>query len=396
MTETDHNRAPTHAPAVLQIIPNLNAGGAERTTVDMTRALVEAGYRAIVASEGGRMRGEVYDAGGEMIRLPVASKNPAKMATNIARLAQIIREEHVSLVHARSRAPAWSAYYAAKRCGVPFVTTYHGIYNAKGRLKRLYNSIMARGDVVIANSEWTADHIRSTYGDLAKRVAVIPRGIDLSAFNPADVEPARVAWLRHQWGVDDGERIVLLPGRFARWKGQHILVKALAKLKRAGRLPKDVRAVMAGDSRGHSDYVAKIHELAWDTGLQEVVIVSGHIDDMPAAYVAASVVVSASTDPEAFGRVPPEAAAMGRPIIATDHGGARETMLPGESGILVPPGDPAALADALDRLLSAPEETLAGMGARGQAFVKTRYTVERMCADTLAVYRELLSQAPKT
>ena len=381
---------------MLQIVPRLNVGGSERTTVDVARALVDAGYRALVVSEGGRMRGELYDVGGEMIRLPVASKNPATILANIGRLAQIIRQERVGLVHARSRAPAWSAYYAARRCGVPFVTTYHGIYNAKGRLKRRYNSIMARGDAVIANSQWTADHIRATYRGLAERIVVVPRGLDLSAFDPADVEPGRIARLRHQWGIDAGERVILLPGRFARWKGHLVLVRAMARLKRLGRLPPDVRVVMVGEARGHSDYVMKIQEAIWDAGLRDVVLLSGHVDDMPAAYLASSIVISASTDPEAFGRVPAEASAMGRPIIATDHGGARETILAGESGLLLRPGDGVGLSDALARLLATPPEKLAEMGAKGRAHVQARYTVERMCADTLEVYRELLSKTPQS
>ncbi len=396
MGPADLSRAPAPGLAILQVVPHLNMGGAERTTIDMVRALTTAGYRALVVSEGGRMRGELYDAGGEMIRLPVGSKNPATMIANIGQLARIIREERVALVHARSRAPAWSAYYATRRCGVPFVTTYHGIYNAKGRLKRRYNSVMARGDIVIANSQWTADHIRATYRGLAKRIAVIPRGLDLSAFDPADVEPKRIARLRHYWGIDSGERIVLLPGRFARWKGHLVVVRAVARLKRLGRLPPDVRFVMVGEGRGHSDYVAKIQATIWDAGLQDIVILSGHVDDMPAAYLASSIVLSASTDPEAFGRVPAEAAAMGRPVIATDHGGARETILADVSGLLLPPGDAFALADALAKLLAAPQEQLAEMGAKGRAYVETRYTVERMCADTLGVYRELLSLAAQS
>jgi glycosyltransferase involved in cell wall biosynthesis len=380
---------------VLQIIPRLNMGGAERTTIDIARALTQAGWRALVACDGGRMRSQLYDAGGELIRLPVASKNPLTMLSNTNQLVRIIREQQVSLVHARSRAPAWSALRAARRCGVPFVTTYHGIYNANTRLKRYYNSVMARGDVVIANSQWTADHIRVTYPHLAGRIVIIPRGLDLSAFDPASVTPERVATLRHQWGLDQDERVVLMPGRFARWKGHLVLVRALGRLARAGKLPPDLRVVMAGDARGHSDYVAKIREAVWTMSLPDVVILSGHVDDMPAAYLAATVVVSASTDPEAFGRVPPEAEAMGRPVIATDHGGARETMLPGESGLLLPPGDAKALADALEQLLTAPPEKLAEMGAKGQAHIKTRYSVERMCADTLAVYRDLIGQPPK-
>jgi glycosyltransferase involved in cell wall biosynthesis len=375
---------------ILQIVPSLEAGGAERTTIDIARALTQAGHRALVASEGGRLTDELTTAGGEWIALPVAAKNPLTLLTNATRLAEIIRERKVSLVHARSRAPAWSALVAAKRTGIPFVTTYHGIYAANGPLKRFYNSVMLRGDATIANSEWTAEHIRKTYGPRVRRLVVIPRGIDLTYYNPANISPDRVARLRELWGLAEGERVVLLPGRLTRWKGQLVFLAAVGLLKRSDRWPQGVRAVMAGHAQGRDDYVAELTQAINRNELNRIALVSEHVGDMAAAYLASDIVVSASTDPEAFGRVPPEAGAMGRAVIATDHGGARETLLAGQSAVLVPPGDATALAGALADLLARTPAELAVMGAKGRAHVSRRYRVERMCAETLALYRELI------
>jgi len=184
-------------PAVLQIVPSLNAGGAERTTLDIARALVANGFRALVASEGGRLESELIRCGGELIRMPVARKSLHTIISNAGAIANVIRRENVLLVHARSRAPAWSALIAARRTKIPFVTTYHGVYNGKTRLKRWYNSIMARGDAVIANSEWTGSHILSTYRFQPKHLTIIPRGVDLVKFDPASVEPERIEAFRN-------------------------------------------------------------------------------------------------------------------------------------------------------------------------------------------------------
>ncbi len=377
---------------MLQIVPSLDAGGAERTTIDIARALREAGWTALVASEGGRLEGELAATGAELIRLPVASKNPRTVYANAARLADLIRTRNISLVHARSRGPAWSALMAARRTNIPFVTTYHGIYNAKGPLKRWYNSVMARGDAVIANSEWTANHIRKTYPSADKRLVVIPRGLDLDQFDPGNVAPERIARMRQSWGIGAGERVVLLPGRLARWKGQLVLLDALHRLRQHNLFPPGTRAVIAGDAQTRDSYRDEIRQAITSHGLDGMAVLSDHLTDMPAAYLAAHIVVSASTDPEAFGRVAPEAAAMGRPVIATDHGGARETVLAGTSGLLTPPGDAAALADALAGLLARTPERLAAMGQSGRAHVRDRFTVTRMCADTLGVYRRLIEE----
>lgn len=387
---TDHSKS--GAPCVLQIVPSLDAGGAERATIDIARALKEAGWTALVASTGGRLESELAAAGGEMIRMDAASKNPRVLFANAALLTDIIRIRNISLIHARSRAPAWSALLAARRANIPFVTTFHGIYNAKGPLKRWYNGVMARGDAVIANSEWTAGHIRNTYPAAEKRLVTIPRGLDLAFFDPATVAPERVAQLRAQWGIRDGERIVLLPGRLARWKGQLVLLDALASMRQRFLVPQGMRAVIVGDAQARDSYRDEIRERIARHGLSDIVTLSDHLSDMPAAYLTAEIVVSASTDPEGFGRVAPEAAAMGRPVIATDHGGARETVLAGVSGLLTPPGDAAALAGALVDLFARTPERLAAMGAAGRAHVRERFTVARMCAETLAVYRNLIAR----
>jgi glycosyltransferase involved in cell wall biosynthesis len=379
-------------PAILQVIPRLDAGGAERTTIDMARALERGGWRSLVASEGGRMEPLLADTGVELSRMPLNSKAPHTIFANAGRLAKLIRTRDVKLIHARSRAPAWSALLAARRTGIPFVTTYHGIYNASNPFKRYYNSVMVRSDAVIANSRWTADHIAREHGTSCDRIAVIHRGVDLEEFDPAGVLPDRIAALRAQWNVDEHRMIVLLPGRLTRWKGQLVFLAALAQLATAGALD-NVRAVMAGDAQGRNDYTAELRAAIAQNGLEGTVRIAPHIIDMPAAYLASDIVVSASTDPEAFGRVAAEAGAMGRPVIASNHGGARETVLPNRSGLLIPPGNTEALGHALSSLLSAPDEERRGMGQAGREHVRDNFSLERMCADTIAVYRRLLSQA---
>ena len=381
---------PARSVSVLQVIPSLDTGGAERTTIDIAKALAAAGFRPLVASEGGRLEGELRESGGELIRMKLDTKQPLNILANARALDRLLRAENIGIVHARSRAPAWSALIAARRTGTIFVTTYHGIYNARTPLKRWYNSVMIRSDAVIANSQWTAQHIRSVYRIRPKRLAVIPRGVDLARFDPSKINPSDVQSLRQQWGVREQDRVLLLPGRMTRWKGQLVLIDALARLRRESRL-QNVRAVLAGDAQGRNDYLAEIATVIDKSGLRQVVMVAAYIDAMPVAYSAADIVISASTDPEAFGRVPAEAAAMGRPVIATDHGGARETILAGISGLLTDPGDATVLAEAIADLLGRSEGERRAMGERGRAHVQANYSVERMQDQTLKLYRSLLA-----
>ena len=371
-------------------MPRLDAGGAERTTIDMAGALAHEGWRALVVCAGGRMMGELEAAGGEWIAMDAASKSPITILANAIRIKRIIARENVKLVHARSRAPAWSALIAARMAGVPFVTTYHGIYSASNALKRWYNSVMVRGDAVIANSEWTAARIQREYRQAPKRVVVIPRGVDTHVFDPAGIAPDRITALHQQWKVQGGDVVVLLPGRLTRWKGQGVLIDALAQMKRAGTLDR-IHAVLAGDAQGRDAYEAELRAAVATAGLTDSVCIPGHVSDMAAAYAAADIVVSASVEPEPFGRVPAEAGAMAKPVIATDHGGARETVLPGHSGVLTPPDDARALATALEQMIALGDDGRRSMGAAGRTHILGRYTSERMCSATLALYREILS-----
>jgi glycosyltransferase involved in cell wall biosynthesis len=376
-------------PAILQIVPTLNAGGAERSTIEMAATLTRAGFAPLVASEGGRMVPELEAVGGEWICMPANAKSPWLLIANARRYARIIREWNVVLVHARSRAPAWSALWATRRTHTPFVTTWHGAYSAENAAKRFYNSVMLRGDAVIANSQWTADHIRSVYSFRPKKLVVVPRGVDPAVFDPGSVSPDRVSHLRTQWNAREGDIVVLLPGRLTRRKGHLVLIDALGKLAREfGKL----RAVFAGEPHRHDEFAAELVRAIERQQLAHIVTIAGHVQDMAAAYLAADIVVSAKIEPEAFGRVAAEAAAMERPVIATNHGGAREIVLPNISGYLVPPGDSDALTAALRNLVEAGVDGRAAMGVRGRKHVLSRFTLARMTGDTLALYRELLMQ----
>jgi len=374
-------------PVVLQVLPALVTGGAERGTVDVAAAIVAAGWTSLVVSTGGPMVGEVERAGGEHIVMPLDTKNPIGIHANAERLAGLIYDRGVDIVHARSRAPAWSAFLAAKRMGCHFVTTYHGTYNAQNAFKRWYNSVMARGERVIAISEFIAEHVRARYDVGDDRLVTIPRGIDLAVFDPTRVSAERIIALANAWRLPDGMPVIMLPGRLTRWKGQTVLIEALAALGRT-----DVRCLLVGSDQGRTGYREKLQHLIAQRGLDRIVHIVDLCRDMPAAYMLADVVVSASTDPEAFGRVAAEAQAMGRPVVATDHGGARETVIPGETGWLVPARDPAALSTAIAEALAIPPETRDRLGAASRAHVAKSFTVERMCASTLAVYRSVLGR----
>ena len=374
-------------PVILQIVPRLDIGGAERGTVDMARAIVEAGGTAIVVSEGGVLEAELLRAKARHVVLPVASKSPFTIHRNISRLVDLIRSEDVDLVHVRSRAPAWSALPAARRTGRPLVTTFHAPYNAGGSLKRRYNSIMARGDRVIAISDFIARHVRETYGVGDDRLRRIHRGVDVVGFDPSAVSSERVASLAARWNLPDGVPVVMLPGRLARWKGQSVMVEAMAQLAR-----QDVVCLLVGVGSGHDGLRRELEQQIAARGLQGRVVPIDGCQDMAAAYRLADVVVSASTDPEGFGRVAVEAQAMGVPVVATNHGAALETVEPGVTGWLVPPGEPLALAQAVGAALDLDEEARVCLAAIARARVVEQFSRARMCAATLAVYRELLPQ----
>jgi len=365
---------------VLQVLP----GGVERGALEIARAVVEAGGRALVASAGGRLEGRLRACGAETIVGPFDSKNPLTILRNARRLVEIIRAEPVDVVHARSRAPAWSAWAAARRAGAPFVTTWHGVYGAREPFKKLYNGVMARGRPTIAISQFVADMIARDYGLDPRNIALIPRGADMDAFAEERVSGERTVALARAWGlVEAPQPLVMLPSRLSRWKGLEDFVNAAAAVK-ARRGPDFIFVIVGGD--GGSGYAERLFQQARDLGCLDVIRIVGACDDMPAAYKLAAVVVSASTQPEAFGRVAVEAQAMGRPVIATDHGGARETVAHGRTGWLYPPGDARALAEAVAQALALDPSARAHMGMAGRARVASRFTVAAMQRATLDVY----------
>ena len=371
-------------PAVLQIVPRLVSGGAERGTVELAGALVAAGWTSFVASGGGPLERDIVRSGTTHLTLPLASKNPLIMRRNATALARLIRHLGIDIVHARSRAPAWSAWSAASATGRHFVTTFHNAYDAGVSVKRWYNSVMARGERVIAISQFVANYAAQVYGIGPDRLRTIPRGVDLDIFDPIRVGAERIVGLARRWRLPDGAPVVMLPARLTRWKGGLDFIAAIAALGRH-----DICCLLLGPEQRRG-FRRELEASIERNGLAGLFRIVEECRDMPAAYMLADVVVSASSDPEGFGRVIIEAQAMGRPVVATAHGGSRETIEPGITGWLVPPRDPPALAGAIDWALSLSEAERSRFARRTIAHIASRYTRQAMCARTIEVYEELL------
>lgn len=359
----------------------------------MAQAISRAGGLALVASAGGRLEPDLEAAGGELIRLPVHSKNPLTVIANAFKLARIVRQRRVSIVHARSRAPAWSAYLAARMTRTPFVTTFHAIYNARSPLKSLYNSVMARGDVIIANSEYTREHVLHKYHVRhADSVVAIPRGADIERFDRAKVSDEAVAAQRAQWGLtpDDPRCVVIAPARLTRWKGQRVLIDAAAIVE--ARRPGALKVILAGDAQGRTHYLQEVQAAIRAAKLQQTVALPGHVSNMPRAFAASDIAVFPVTEPEAFGRGAVEAQAMGVPVIASNLGGFTETVKEGETGLLIPAGAATALAGALERMLDLSPAERAEMGRQGRDHARALYSTAALQAATIAVYERVLGR----
>jgi glycosyltransferase involved in cell wall biosynthesis len=372
-------------PAVLQIVPRLVSGGAERGTVELAAALATAGWTSYVASAGGPLERDLARAGATHLTLPLAAKNPFVIHRNARLLRRLIERLGIDIVHARSRAPAWSGWSAARATSRHFVTTFHNAYHDGSWLKRRYNSVMARGARVIAISDFVADHAARVYGVGAERLRTIPRGVDLEYFAPHRVGGPRIAALAREWRLPDAAPVAILPGRLTRWKGGLDFIAAAALLGRS-----EVCWVLVGAEQ-HSGFRRELEAAIVAAGSSGIFRLVDECRDMPAAYMLADVVVSASSNPEGFGRVIVEAQAMGRPVVATDHGGARQTIVPGVTGWLVPPRAPAALAAAIAAALALGPEERALLARHATAHIAgSEFTAAAMCARTIAVYEELL------
>ncbi|MCT6855210.1 glycosyltransferase family 4 protein [Bombella sp. ESL0385] len=377
-------------PVILQLLPALGIGGLERGAVDMAEAINQAGGRALVAAERGALVSRLRYVGGEHVEMAFHKRVSLRyFFSRVAMLRRLIRQEGVSLVHARSRYPALVAAVACRKENIPLVTTWHGDHQARFWLKKWYNSGLVRGQRVIAVSEHIGERLRKEYRVGEDRLRVIPRGSDPAVFALEAVHGSQMHTLLERWRVGDESRIVLMPGRLTRWKGQECLIEALGYLA-AHHPEQEWICVMVGPGE-ERPYAQMLQKLAEERGIASRLRFAGVCHDMAAAYKLAHIVVVPSLRPEPFGRVPVEAQMMGRWVIGSARGGLKETIHHGETGTLVPAGDSRALAMALREVLDVPPELMAERQDEIRAHALARYTKQHMQQATLGVYDELLS-----
>ena len=377
---------------ILQVLPALEQGGVERGTLEIASALTAAGIPNAVASAGGRLVHALDDLGVEHLALPLDRKNPFTLRKCAKKLAEYCEKEDVTLMHVRSRAPAWAVKWASKRCGVKWIATFHGVYGTKPKfLKIPYNRVMLQGERTIAISEYVRRHILDTYkGVDPERLVLIHRGANTGAFSP-DAVPREV-WMAkktEQYGFEADRPVITLPGRLTRWKGQEVFLEALGMMRN-----RRFGVLILGSDQGRTDFSDHLRTMAGRLSDEPRVEFRDHTSQMPLVYALSDIVVNASSaQPEAFGRTIPEAQATGRLVLATAHGGACETVKDGETGFLVPPGDAKAMAEKLDEMLEMPEEAKAKMRAAAVESVRANFSTAKMCEKTLALYRELHGEA---
>lgn len=379
---------------ILVIVPTLQSGAAEIGTLELVRNLARAGHTTIVLSSGGRLEGSVIAAGGEFLRADVASKNPFVMMRNATMIARLVRQRGCDVIHAHGRAPAWSAFVAAKLTRVPFVTSWYKGFREQNFFKRIYNGVMARGDRIIAVSDQIAELACERYGAPWERITVIPASVDLQQFDPATVTSERVENIRRSFGVRAEDKVILVTGRILRRKGHHIVVRAAHRLKEMG--CRDFVCVLIGEDHERSRYAGELWDQVLATDTADVVRLIGPVDDMPAAYQASMAVVSAATQEEGLQHAILEAQAMERPVIVSDLGAGPDIVLAPPSvpedrmtGLRFAAGDDQALAAALIRLFSMPESWRKGIGQRGREWVAGHFNAPAVSEMTLKLYSEI-------
>ncbi|MGN0847246.1 MAG: glycosyltransferase family 4 protein [Kiritimatiellia bacterium] len=372
---------------ILQILPSLQMGGVERGTIEIARAMKEAGIPNVVASQGGPMVQQLEALGIPHFTLPLMSKNPFTIRANAGRLAALAKKESVTLMHVRSRAPAWSVHWASKQCGIPWISTFHGVYGTKPRfLKIPYNRIMLEGLRTICVSDYVKRHVLETYHPDPAKLVRIHRGADTDAFRPDACDPEKV-WAKKcdYYKFRPQDPVITLPGRLTFWKGQTVFLEALTLMRH-----KKLGVLFIGSDQGRTAYSDYLRELASKLPDETRVVFRDHTREMQKVYALSDIVVNASSaQPEAFGRTIPEAQAMGRLVVGTAHGGACETIEDGKTGWLVPPNDAPALAAKLDEILDLSEERKEQVRTAAIASVRTNFSTAKMCAATLDLYRSL-------
>ncbi len=378
---------------VLQVIPRLGYGGAETGCFDLAHYLYENNFKSYLATSGGPLLKYLNKKKVKLFRLPVQSKNPVLIFLNSIVLIFIIIIYNIDIVHARSRAPAWSCLIATKLTGRKFVTTFHGTYNFNSSIKKWYNSVMVRSDLIIAGTNFIFSHIQNNYSkylNSKKRFLVIFRGINLEYFNPKKIKENDKKLLRKKWNIEDEKKVILLPGRLTTWKGQEMFIDAISKLKEISQ-DKNFVAVILGSDQGRSIYKKKLIRLVEQHRLNNEIIFVDHLDVMPIAYEISDLVVSSSIEPEAFGRVSVEAQAMEKPIIASNIGGSNETIINDKTGFLFETGNVKNLSEKLNEVLNLSDVTRNGIGAEGRKNVIAKFNVEKMCYSTYSEYKKLLN-----
>ena len=378
---------------ILQVIPKLGYGGAETGCFDLAHFLHENNCKSYIVTSGGPLLKFINRKKVKIIRLPVQSKNPILILLNTIILTLIIISLNINIVHARSRAPAWSCLIATKLTRRKFVTTFHGTYNFKSDLKKWYNSVMVRSDLIIAGSNFIFSHIKENYSKYLskdKKFLVIFRGINTDYFNPKKITESDKNLLRKKWNITNEKKIILLPGRLTEWKGQEMFIEAISILKKSS--PElDFTAVILGSDQGRKIYKKKLIRLVEQHRLNNNIVFVDHLELMPIAYEISHVVVSSSIEPEAFGRVSVEAQSMEKPIIASDIGGSNETIINDKTGFLFTASDTKNLSEKLNEVLNLSEVTLNGIGAEGRKNVIVKFNVEKMCNTTYSEYKKLIN-----
>tara|TARA_B100001113_G_scaffold350781_1_gene348584 strand:- start:642 stop:1796 length:1155 start_codon:yes stop_codon:yes gene_type:complete len=378
---------------VLQVIPKLGYGGAETGCYDIAHFLPENNCKSFIVTSGGELTKFIDRKKVKLIRLPVHSKNPLMILMNSIILVGIILVFNISIVHARSRAPAWSCLFATKITRRKFVTTFHGTYNFRGKLKKFYNSVMVRSDLVIAGSNFIFSHIQENYPEFLnskKKFLVIFRGINVDYFDPTTKLETDENKLLEEWHINNKKKIILMPGRLTSWKGQELFIEALNLVKiELGY--EAFHVVILGSDQGRDMYKKKLINLTEKYNLKDQIKFVDHCKDMALAYNISDIVVSASIEPEAFGRVAVEAQSMEKVIIASNIGGSNETIINEKTGFLFESGDPSALSKKIIQAMTMDESSLELMGKEGRKNIIKKFNVEKMCFSTYSEYKRLLN-----
>ena len=378
---------------VLQVIPKLGYGGAETGCYDLAHFLAEQECKSFLITSGGELLKFVRSDKVTVIRLPVHSKNPIIMFINFIIIFFIILIYNIDIVHARSRAPAWSCLWACFFARKIFVTTFHGTYNFSNKIKLFYNSVMVRSKLVIAGSNFIFNHISENYqkylNPSKKKLLVIFRGINLEYFNSKNISEKKIDALVQNWNIKKNDFIILLPGRLTRWKGQEMFITALSLLiENYGK--NNFHAVILGSDQGRDVYSKKLLLLTERYRLNKKITFIKNCQEMPVAYKLADIAISSSVEPEAFGRVSVEAQAMNVPIVASNLGGSKETILHGKSGLLFNPEDAEELASIINKLMEMDKKSLSLIGEHGRKNVENKFNVDQMCQTTFTEYKKLI------